>query len=130
MRYHILVEGDSIMTQKRAAVVEDGLVTNVIVIEEEDFETLKSQIELSLGGELVDASGWADEDTESPVSHVSPGFTYSNGNFVKPEPAPNTITEEDLERSLAKFAADVARGDNPDLTSLPEGATGPREESN
>jgi hypothetical protein len=130
MRYYILVEGDSIMTQKRVAVVQDGLVNNIIIVNEEDLETLKSDVESSLGGELIDATDWVDTDTETPIGQVSPGFTYSNGIFVKPEPTPNTITEEDIARSLAKFAADVARGDNPDYNSLPEGATGPREENN
>ena len=118
------------MTQKRMALVKDGVVDNIIIIDQENIEALKSDVEAALGGELIDATDWVDSDPETPVGQVSPGFTYSGGNFVKPEPAPNTITAEDLERSLAKFAADVARGDNPDLTSLPEGATGPQEGGN
>lgn len=118
------------MTAKRIASVVDGLVKDIIVVNEEDFETLKSDLEAALGSELIDASDWVDEDTETPFGDVSPGFTYVNGKFIKPEPTPNTITEEDIARSLAKFAADAARGDNPDLASLPEGATGPREENN
>lgn len=118
------------MTQKRIALVKNGSVENVIIVDEENLETLKSDIETQFGVEAIDATDWVDEDTETPTQFVGPGFSYADGKFIKPEPTPNTITEEDIARSLAKFAADVARGDNPDLTSLPEGATGPKEENN
>ena len=130
MRNYILVEGDSIMAQRMMALVKGTDVDRVIVLNEEDIESLKADIELQFGGELIDATDWEDDDKEDSVSHVSPGFSYIDGKFAKPEPTPNTITEEDIARSLAKFAADVARGDNPDYNSLPEGATGPREENN
>ena len=130
MRYYILVEGDSIMTQKRIALVKDGNVENVIIVDEENLESLKADIEAQFGAEAIDATDWVDEDPETPTAQVNAGFTYVDGKFVKPEPTPNTITEEDIARSLAKFAADVARGENPDYNSLPEGATGPREENN
>lgn len=118
------------MTQKRMALVKNNNVENVIIVDEENLDTLKPDIEAQFGAELIDASDWVDEDTETPTAHVGPGFSYVDGKFVKPEPTPNTITEEDIAKSLAKFAADAARGENPDLTSLPEGATGPREENN
>jgi len=130
MRNYILVEGDSIMTQKRIALVKDGNVENVIIVDEENLEALKADLESNFGAQAIDATDWVDEDSETTLSSVNVGFTYVDGKFIKPEPTPNTITAEDIERSLAKFAADAARGENPDLNSLPEGATGPREENN
>jgi hypothetical protein len=130
MRYYILAKGDSIMTQRRVALVKDSIVENILIIDEENMESLKADIESQFGGELIDSTDWVDEDTETPTLQVGIGFSYVGGKFVKPEPTPNTITAEDIERSLAKFAADAARGENPDLNSLPEGATGPQEENN
>jgi len=118
------------MTQKRIALVKDGNVENVIIVDEENLEALKADLESNFGAQAIDATDWVDEDSETTLSSVNVGFTYVDGKFIKPEPTPNTITAEDIERSLAKFAADAARGENPDLNSLPEGATGPREENN
>lgn len=130
MRNYILVEGDSIMAQKMMALVKGTDVDRVIVLNEEDIESLKADIELQFGGELIDATDWEDDDKEDSVSHVSPGFSYIDGKFVKPEPTPNTITEEDLAKSAAILAADIARGDRPDLTSIPDGEPGPNEGGN
>ena len=85
------------MSLKNLALVKNGKVEQVIVIDSQDWEEMLSAVEAHFGDSYVyvDSSDWVDPDGVS--SHVSPDFTYDGTTFHRPPSAPITITEEDLE---------------------------------
>jgi len=72
----------------RYAIVENGLVTNVVVAE----------------AYIAHNNGWID----CPVA--GPGWTYADGVFTEPpEPAPITVTAPTKEELLAELQALTAK---------------------
>jgi hypothetical protein len=79
---------------KNYAIVENGFVSNIIVIDSDDVET----IQLFQAIEIVDNE------------FVDIGFPYENGQFINPNPVisqtvEQTLTFDEIQQILAELSA-------------------------